>query len=71
MKDIVLPVTLRYMDNLRTIHEEYFNISFQLLPPVKVDTSNRNTSGNNNLLIYSVVGIIGLAIVGIILWRRR
>lgn len=71
MKDIVLPVTLRYMDNLRTIHEEYFNVSFQLLPPVKVDTSNRNTSGNNNLLIYSVVGIIGLAIVGIILWRRR
>jgi len=72
MKDIVLPVTLKYMDNLRTIHEEYFNVSFQLLPPLKTDTSNRNTSGNsNNLLIYSIIGIIGLAIIGIILWRRR
>ena len=71
MKDIVLPVTLKYMDNLRTIHEEYFNVSFQLLSLIKTDTSNRNTSGNNNLLTYSVVGIVGLAIVGLILWRRR
>lgn len=70
VKDIVLPVTLKYMDNLRTIHEENFSVSFQLLPPVKTDTSTNNTSGNNNLLIYSVAGIVGLIII-IVLWRRR
>jgi hypothetical protein len=72
IKDIVLPVTLKYMDNLRTIHEEQFSVSFQLLPPIKIDASNNNTPGNrDNLLTISVVAIIGVGVIGIILWRRR
>ncbi|MBM3291276.1 hypothetical protein FJY84_01200 [Candidatus Bathyarchaeota archaeon] len=70
--NIILPVTLKYMDNLRTIHEENFTVSFQLSPPVKTDTTNNTNSGNNiNFYYYIAAGIIGLIFVGLILWRRR
>lgn len=71
--EILLPVTLTYMDNLRQPYTIVFTIPVTIAPPV--DESSGTAQGPPSLPFRGTLLLIGVTAIGavsvIVLWRRR
>jgi hypothetical protein len=73
MTSMVLPVTLSYMDNLRSLHYVTFNVTVsidQTSEPVEPSTSGgRATLFGLPILVWTAVAIV--AIAAVIIWYKK
>jgi len=74
---ITLPVTLRYMDNLRSLHNITFQIPIDVLGPSTSGSSSQERPGIGTFLgvpglgIFIVVAIVAVAVAIIWRWRKK
>ncbi len=71
--EILLPVTLTYMDNLRQPYTIVFTIPVTIAPPT--DESSETSQGSPSLPFRGTLIVVGLtaiiAVSAVVLWRRR